>query len=191
MMPRSLASRSVPPPQRVTWGAPAHARPRRDIAAVGRRRGAGIIRKIKAGNPQENSRGPRLPAPDQTGFRCAGAGAGWGGGGGAAGKLTREARRIARETCSRPREQVRRHRRSKVPPSHPRVPVIDSSDGRFVRKCFRVRRFRRLRASARACSSPGAPRSGFRSSRGAIGDDARSNEIQKCSEEEKEGGRGR
>jgi hypothetical protein len=132
-IPRSLASRNVPPPQRVTWGAPAHARPRRDIAAVGRRRGAGIIRKIKAGNPQENSRGPRLAVPDQTDFRCAGA----------AGKLTRKARRIVRETCS-----LRRHRRSKVPPSHPRVPVIDSSDGRFVRKCFRVRRFRRLRASA-------------------------------------------
>jgi len=170
MMPRSLASRSVPPPQRVTWGAPAHARPRRDIAAVGRRRGAGIIRKIKAGNPQENSRGPRLPAPDQTGFRCT---VGEGGG--------REARqgnsrgrhgRIARETCSRPREQVRRHRRSKVPPSHPRVPVIDSSDGRFVRKCFRVRRFRRLRASARARTARPVPRSGFRSSSGAIGDDA-------------------
>lgn len=40
-----------------------------------------------------------------------------------------------------------------VSPSHPRVPVIDSSDGRFIRECFRVRRFGRLRATRLYTSS--------------------------------------
>lgn len=41
-----------------------------------------------------------------------------------------------------------------ISPSHPRVPVIDSSDGRFIRECFRVRRFGRSCTSAQLVRAP-------------------------------------
>jgi hypothetical protein len=100
----------------------------------------GIIRKINAENPQENSGGGEaLPAPDETGFPPRSA----------AEDVREGTPHRTWDMFARARKRVRRRCHSEVPPSHPRVPVIDSSDGRFIRKCFRVRRFGRLRISTR------------------------------------------
>lgn len=79
--------------------------------------------KFSAQEKSGGSRGYLRPRRNWISFRDAG------------GREGKGARRIVRGTSLRAGTATA----AEVPPSHPRVPVIDSSDvGRFIRKCFRV-----------------------------------------------------